>query len=1271
MNKRKIIAMLTTLLFMLNIFGFTFAGFAATNQAFRPSEKFKANSLKGKELNGQKWEKRTPVVSAEKESVKLQKVDPKDFAVNQERIKQYLDKKPSADKKGTVLESEKVKPEKSERYQKQEQKKAQIMQMLKQQGQQSQSEKESSLAKKLAELGRTLPNPKDTVSNDIYGTTTNPVEPNSGPYEPNDETPYPISVPGVYNAAIESTSDIDLYSFEVTAQSNYQITMSGLSSDMDISLFDVNYNYIGGSYNGGSTTDSFNVTLSSGTYIISVYSYSGTSNYTLSVENGSNLNDPNEPNNTLDTATPLAIGQELQGSLPDYNDYDYFSFTISNPGFYNLNLNANGYLWYDLFNENNYIYGDYVQGCSVPLKFYESGTYYIALSEGSSVQYGISLSTSVPANDSYEPNDLLEQAAAIQVPAAINGIFGYVNDTDFYTFNLSEAGGWSVNINPDYYGDSWVGVLDSNYNFIGEAYCYKDASGYIDFYPFSSQLVPGTYYLITQGYPYSWDQASPNSYTLSVAPTTIGSDPYEPNDWFTEAYPIGNGNYQGVIPNEYDWDIFKYSTSGTGTLNASLTLPNGVDYDLLLCRYDPNIDYFSVIGGSWQEGYYNEAFSYALNSPGDYYIVVVPWSGFSNEPYSLGVNFDPADFSNLGPYEPNNEIPYPISIPGTYNAAIESSSDVDLYSFVVTSQNNCQIDLSGLSDNVDIELYDMNWSYIGGSYGTGTTEAINATLNTGIYYIYLYTCGGPSNYTLSVNYGSGNDPDIYEPNNWFDQATPITPGSYQAYIPTPDDYDFYSFNLTTQSVVDVQLTNLPFDIDMDLVGVNPNGDYYLINMDWVGGMDNEHIIQTLPSGTYYLVVYPYEYMGSQSPYTLSLGVTSGVIDSYEPNDMPWNPAPLENQVNSYISNERDLDAYYIYKEQPGSIQLSLTNLPANYDLDLYDEYFNLVGSSWNDGTNNENINYDAVNSGTYLAVVYSPYAEYSSAPYTLSVNGNSQSVEVSAVPQGNQPFGVGSQFTVPVVVNNVNNLYGAEIHMNFDSNRLEVVDVNTSKAGVNIAPGNVFDPDNSFVALNNADNSQGAINFAATMMAPAEPFSGTGTIAEVTFRTKAEGTAYISFNQVLLSDPSSQPIQNIVSDSYVELVNGGTVTGSVNVDGRTNKSGVILWLDGNQLTNITTAADGTFTLPMVSSGSHIVKATLPCYIWDEQTIDVIANQTTNVNLHLIAGDVNGDGTINIFDLVAVGVAFGGNDMTVDINADSAINIFDLVLVGTNFGLSHN
>ncbi|MDP6998242.1 MAG: FlgD immunoglobulin-like domain containing protein, partial [Candidatus Poribacteria bacterium] len=72
-----------------------------------------------------------------------------------------------------------------------------------------------------------------------------------------------------------------------------------------------------------------------------------------------------------------------------------------------------------------------------------------------------------------------------------------------------------------------------------------------------------------------------------------------------------------------------------------------------------------------------------------------------------------------------------------------------------------------------------------------------------------------------------------------------------------------------------------------------------------------------------------------------------------------------------------------------------------------------------------------------------------------------------------------------------------------------------------------------------------------------------------------------------------------------------------------------------------------------------------------QTTITVAGETTAPEAEKLTGDVNGDGTVNIFDLVIAAGSFGktGAGIMGDVNGDDAVNIFDLVIVAGNFGKS--
>ena len=48
-------------------------------------------------------------------------------------------------------------------------------------------------------------------------------------------------------------------------------------------------------------------------------------------------------------------------------------------------------------------------------------------------------------------------------------------------------------------------------------------------------------------------------------------------------------------------------------------------------------------------------------------------------------------------------------------------------------------------------------------------------------------------------------------------------------------------------------------------------------------------------------------------------------------------------------------------------------------------------------------------------------------------------------------------------------------------------------------------------------------------------------------------------------------------------------------------------------------------------------------------------------------DVNGDGVVNILDLVAVAQGFGTDSLEADVNGDGVVNVFDLVQVAGAIG----
>jgi len=182
-----------------------------------------------------------------------------------------------------------------------------------------------------------------------------------------------------------------------------------------------------------------------------------------------------------------------------------------------------------------------------------------------------------------------------------------------------------------------------------------------------------------------------------------------------------------------------------------------------------------------------------------------------------------------------------------------------------------------------------------------------------------------------------------------------------------------------------------------------------------------------------------------------------------------------------------------------------------------------------------------------------------------------QTAVVSVSPAASS-VAVGQEVQVNVNVTDVTNLFGAEFHITFPANLLEVVDANVSTAGVQVSLGTFLSPD--FVAQNVADNTAGTIDVGISQMAPHGAVSGSGTLATITFKGKANGTANVNFTSVLLADAGGMQITASAANGTVN-VTGGTATTTVTV-------------------TATTTTPTTTTTPPPSSctiqGYHVVRA---------------------------------------------------------------------------------
>jgi hypothetical protein len=134
----------------------------------------------------------------------------------------------------------------------------------------------------------------------------------------------------------------------------------------------------------------------------------------------------------------------------------------------------------------------------------------------------------------------------------------------------------------------------------------------------------------------------------------------------------------------------------------------------------------------------------------------------------------------------------------------------------------------------------------------------------------------------------------------------------------------------------------------------------------------------------------------------------------------------------------------------------------------------------------------------------------------------------------------GETVDVALRVENVRNLYGAQLDLHFDPARLTVQDADPATEGIQVALRNFLRPD--FVVVNEADNEAGTLRLAFTQVSPSAPVEGSGDLAVVTFAGVGSGSAALTLGQVILADMDGQEIQARLEGAEVRIEQGLAAT---------------------------------------------------------------------------------------------------------------------------------
>ncbi len=367
-----------------------------------------------------------------------------------------------------------------------------------------------------------------------------------------------------------------------------------------------------------------------------------------------------------------------------------------------------------------------------------------------------------------------------------------------------------------------------------------------------------------------------------------------------------------------------------------------------------------------------------------------------------GTNYPCGDTTSVScpdVYEPNNTLGTAYTIPNEseIRGTINTPSDTDYFRVVVGDTSNLLFFLDNLGANFDIRLLSSTGSQLGSSQNTGTTaDSLYTVVAPGTYYVQVYGNNGAVYdsicYRLQTNaLIVGGCTDQLESNNTLATAGTIFTGTtLPALIASSSDVDYYRITTTGTNTITVSLSNLPADYDVRLLSSTGSQ----LGASSNGGTNAETITYSgAAAGTYYVYVFGYNGAFSASKcYHLLVTATpaTACTNSFEPNATQATAANISvnTEISSQIASSSDVDWFKFRNTsaQP-HIEILLSNLPADYDVYLYDTTGTQLGSSLNGSTTSERIVYNNATVGTYyVRVIGYNGASSTSVCYKLTAN---------------------------------------------------------------------------------------------------------------------------------------------------------------------------------------------------------------------------------------------------------------------------------------------
>ncbi|MDB9535037.1 pre-peptidase C-terminal domain-containing protein [Dolichospermum planctonicum CS-1226] len=313
-----------------------------------------------------------------------------------------------------------------------------------------------------------------------------------------------------FNDWVGSADTNDYYKFNVGTQSNFSLSLTGLSADANIELLNSSGGVISRSTVVGNTSESITSQLSAGTYYARVYQYSGDTNYSLSL----NATAVDNAGNTLATARNIGT---LTGTQ-SFNDWvgsadtnDYYSFNVERQSNFSLSLTGlSADADVQLLNSSGTVISSSTAGGTTSesiTRQLSAGTYYVQVYPYSgNTTYSLSLTATAvaPVDNAGNTLDTARTVGTLTATQSFSDWVGKSDTNDYYEFNVERQSNFSLSLT-GLSADADVQLLNSSGTVISSSTAGGTTSESI-----TCKLSAGTYYV--RVYQYSGN----TNYTLSL-----------------------------------------------------------------------------------------------------------------------------------------------------------------------------------------------------------------------------------------------------------------------------------------------------------------------------------------------------------------------------------------------------------------------------------------------------------------------------------------------------------------------------------------------------------------------------------------------------------------------------------------------------------------------------------------------------------------------------------------------------------------------------------